>query len=122
MADIDKWSNVQWQALLMRFTLDDLALLMDETKKANAASRAIKVLDKLKEYQVAKDIEDTVGVILMQCRAKMVETYTSEWGENSKFREDILTVKGIKMGLNVASTPSGNPVSLETLTVSFAGL
>ena len=130
MADIDKWNNEQWQALLMRLTLDDLMLLLDETKKTNASTRAIKVLEKLKEYQLAKSIEETVGVILTQSRAKMVEAYSAKWTENAKFREDVITVKGIKMGLGIAITSSssaaaaasGEAVMLERITDNLASL
>ena len=122
MVDIDKWSDGQWQSLLIKLSMEELMLLMDETKKVNSATRAMKLLDRVQEFKVVKSFENTVSIILSQCRMKMIDAYDVKWGDNSKFREAMAIVRGIKLGMSIANTGNESGTSLEALAQSFSDM
>ena len=120
MVDIDKWNGSQWQSLIMKLSMEDLTLLIDETKKLNSATRAMELLDRIHEFKVVKIMEYTVGILRTQCRMKMADAYDIKWGGNNKFREAMNIVKRIKVGMRIASSSIKGGTSLETLSRSFS--
>ena len=109
MGNIDTWGNDQWQALLLRFTVEELTELMESSKRVNSLGRSVKLLEYITEFKVVKSMEDIVGIILSQCRSKMADSFDIQWGDNVKFREALTMAKGIKMGMTIS--PSSTSVN-----------
>ena len=122
IGNIDKWDDTRWVSLLHRLTMEELTDLMENTKKLNSLTRSVKLLDNIKEFKVVKTLEDTVGIILAQCRSKMAEAFDAKWGDNATFREAMTMVKGIKMGMIISSASTDVNATVASLATSFPNL
>ena len=94
---------------------DDIEAVMNEMRKLNSTTRAVKLLDYNGEFVEVKNLYESLGGILAQCRLGMAKAYSLRFEEFSVFRDTITMVKGIKKGMNKAN-------NIEEISKGFAAM